>query len=153
MSRIDINIDPAEIVTPQTDEDIDEMAFSYTKAMAAHHGFDLGSDEFIDLYNLVHENYKMSSERLIYFMHMGLIATQTMLEAEHAFISIPEGLEDDAAQSYARQNVLEISKCIASALMYLYVTDPSSIPTNGEMFEYPSTDRAVRFAFMRKETE
>ncbi len=153
MNRIDINIDPADIVTPQTDDDVDEMAFGYTKAMAVHHGFELASDEFIELYNMVHENYKSSAERLIYFMHMGLIATQTILQAEHAFISIPEGMDAEGSEKFTRTNILEISKCVAAALMYLYVTDPSSIPTNGEMLEEAATNRAVRFAFMRKDAE
>lgn len=153
MADIKITLDPYDLVRDAMEMEVDDLAFTYAKAVCEPEGIELGSDAFIDFYTATRDVYRVGGDRLVYFMHMSLITVCTILEGNGLFINIPSCLSEEDAKKTIENHILETSRCISAALMHLYATEPESLPPNSEFERVPAEARSVSFTFSRKDAD
>lgn len=138
-----VEITPITGSDEENQEGSSSLAWDHTTVLAGGMGIELGSDEFIRLYENIRDKYDKLGHHMGFVQHLALQTVREMLATK--LVGIPQ--RDEQTGEDIVEVVNQLAAVVAGALVWFYTSDDTSWICNHAWEDLPESSRSVLFNF------
>ena len=128
-----VEIEVASSLENLTDLKKDSEALTWEHSVEAANMLNIavGSDEFIEIYKELNENYQENMDYLKFFMLTSMLLTKKLLET--GLITIPVNMDEDPTTSDLANKIRQITETLMASYLWLTAGKEVLWPSNDDL--------------------